>query len=84
MWSALVHYCGPNTLNYINADCHQVFNVVNFTIGILAALLGTASSVQALYRRNFFVEVARKLFKRVTFPALRKSSTCPGLLSLRC
>lgn len=41
-------------INYINADCHQAFNVLNFIFIILAALLGIASSVQALYRRNFF------------------------------
>ena len=41
-------------INYIKADCDQVFNLVNFVIGIIAALLGIASSIQALYRRNIF------------------------------
>ena len=41
-------------VNYVKADCHQTFNVVNLTIGIAAALLGIASSAQALYRRNIF------------------------------
>lgn len=39
-------------VNYIKADCHQVFNVVNFAIGLLAMLLSIASTVEALYRRN--------------------------------
>lgn len=38
-----------SVVNYAKADCHQVFNVVNLTIGIVAALLGIASSIQALY-----------------------------------
>lgn len=47
-------------VNYINADCHRVFNVVNFVFGISAALLVIASSVQALYRRNLFRRKCRK------------------------
>lgn len=41
-----------SVLNYVNADCHQVFNLVSFVIGIIAALLTIASSVQALYKRS--------------------------------
>ena len=41
-------------INYINADCHRTFNVVNFVFGTLAAFLSIVSGIQALYRKNVF------------------------------
>jgi len=43
-----------SVVSYIHADCHQAFNIVNFVLGSLAAVLSIASSFEALYRRNVF------------------------------